>query len=232
MSWTLIESQTRPRESAVSQNYFDLHHVIDGDTGCWIWTGSMNSNGYGLAHGRLGVNRPVGVPAHRVSMYLVHGSIPDNMVVDHKCHVDAIEAGTCAGGDSCKHRRCVNPDHLRFLTAEENRRYRTYPKHEKKKCVDTCVSGRHPWTEENIIIRDDGGRYCYPCFRETANAAQQKRRAEQNPGKRSKQYWENTHCPKGHERTPENTANDAGRLRCRVCKNEMSRVWQAKKRSV
>lgn len=42
--------------------------------------------------------------AHRVSYEWAHGSIPEGLLLDHKCHV----------------RHCVKPDHLRAATQKQN----------------------------------------------------------------------------------------------------------------
>lgn len=54
---------------------------------------------------------------HRLTYALVHGPIPDGLVVDHACH-NADKS--CPGGDNCWHRRCINPAHLRAVTRGEN----------------------------------------------------------------------------------------------------------------
>lgn len=173
-----------PREAMLPA--YDFYPMADANpwTGCWEWKGKINKGGYGVVY-IPGGERTITVLAHRIAMYIKHGEMPEGMVVDHKCHVDAIEAGTCAGGDSCAHRRCVNPDHLRFLTAEENRRYRTFPQTVKKRNQETCKSGRHPWIEDNIINTPfvQNGRMqdalrCYQCHRETKNRLQRADRAK------------------------------------------------------
>lgn len=58
--------------------------------------------------------------AHRVSYEEWHGPIPVGAHVDHTCHNEAAHAGQCAGGSTCIHRSCVNPLHLRAVTAGEN----------------------------------------------------------------------------------------------------------------
>lgn len=67
--------------------------------GCWLWTGSLATGGYGafFFNGRL-------QRAHRVSYQLYVGPIPDGLYILHSCDVPA----------------CVNPDHLRPGTAFDN----------------------------------------------------------------------------------------------------------------
>lgn len=74
--------------------------VDRGDDGCWQWIGSNNGRGYGQIYfdQRRGL-----VPAHRVSLMLRDGEWPDGLV-DHTCH----------------NRGCVNPDHLRVVSASQN----------------------------------------------------------------------------------------------------------------
>lgn len=70
------------------------------NTGCWLWSGSTNGRGYGLAF--LSGTRVTG--AHR-AMLIAHGvGLRDDDVVLHTCDVPA----------------CVNPDHLRVGTQTDN----------------------------------------------------------------------------------------------------------------
>ena len=69
-------------------------HVSKTDT-CWIWNGQINQNGYGIIANKK---------AHRVSWEIHNGSIPLDMRVLHKCDI----------------RKCVNPDHLRLGTQQDN----------------------------------------------------------------------------------------------------------------
>lgn len=61
-------------------------------SGCWIWKGAKDSNGYG--HINFG-RRLRHQRTHRIS-YLMHVGSPGRLLVLHKCDV----------------RACVNPDHL------------------------------------------------------------------------------------------------------------------------
>ena len=66
---------------------------------CLIWTGAKNGGGYG----RLRVNGRV-TQAHRYAWECENGPIPDGMLIDHICH----------------NRACVNADHLRLATRQQN----------------------------------------------------------------------------------------------------------------
>lgn len=69
------------------------------DNGCWPWTGTKATGGYGFF--KVGQDS---VRAHRVSWELHRGPIPEGLTIDHLCRV--------------KH--CVNPDHLEPVTLAEN----------------------------------------------------------------------------------------------------------------
>lgn len=89
-----------------------LDRYIVRQPGCWDWRGTVSAaTGYGLI-GNCGV--------HRIMWEEVNGPIPEGMVLDHSCHNEAARRGECAGGPSCLHRRCVNPEHLRLVTHAEN----------------------------------------------------------------------------------------------------------------
>ncbi len=74
--------------------------VQPDDSGCWLWTASLSTPGYGQ-YG-IGASRPHS--AHRVAFKALVGPIPEGLQIDHTCCV----------------RRCVNPDHLEAVTQQEN----------------------------------------------------------------------------------------------------------------
>jgi len=108
---------------------------------------------------------------HRVVYEKWHGEIPEGFVVDHICHNEAAAKGECAGGNSCQHRRCINPGHLRAVTSIDNVKAsplgRRQSKHQTSKTY--CPSG-HEYTPENIKWGKRKGtgalfRMCRICYR-------------------------------------------------------------------
>lgn len=139
-----------------------FQRTTPGWGGCVLYTGHLNSYGYGVA--KIG-RRTVG--AHRQIYLSLVGEVPDGMVLDHICHtVDAY----CPGGDACLHRRCVNPNHMEPVTqAENNMRGRSVTAHNFLK--RECKHG-HSFTPENTRphktrTRIDGApvRVCRTCAR-------------------------------------------------------------------
>ena len=67
--------------------------------GCWNWTASLKSRGYG----RFYLNGKYHL-AHRISYETLCGDVPDGLQLDHLC----------------RNRSCVNPTHLEPVTCREN----------------------------------------------------------------------------------------------------------------
>ena len=126
---------------------------------CEFWQGSKRTNGYGVKV--VNYKRKA---AHRWVWEQKNGSIPEGMVIDHTCHNEAVVKGECEGGFSCKHRACVNLEHLELVTQSENVRRGLHSIDNRA----TCNKG-HDYTDpHNILIRASGKRECAQCNRERA----------------------------------------------------------------
>ena len=122
--------------------------------GCWLWMGGHNSLGYGLF--RDGPKSQAG--ARRFAYQQFIGPIPEGLTVDH----------------ACRNPRCVNPDHLRLLTAADNRRDAwCYAK------PITHCKRNHPFAGENLYMNKQGRRWCRACNRIRANLKYQRRKEKQ-----------------------------------------------------
>lgn len=122
---------------------------VDKDaSGCWLWTGVLNSHGYGRLRraGRF-------VPAHRHFYVMLRGQIPDGLELDHLCRV----------------RHCVNPDHLEPVTRAENLR-RALAVREAR---EVCSKG-HQLTEDNVYRPKGTYLRCRRCNTEQQQARRQR----------------------------------------------------------
>jgi hypothetical protein len=149
--------------------------------GCWLWTGRLNSNGYGAFY-------PGGKPrhwyAHRWSYVNSVGPVPKDLELDHLCRRPA----------------CVNPAHLEAVTRRENivRASRVSGNGPHQVAKAHCPSG-HPYSAANTktrrVVGVSGRKYlkrsCRICVNEQARKYYRqrerdahKRHAERNGGAR------------------------------------------------
>lgn len=120
--------------------------------GCIHWTGLIDRDGYG----QVTVNRKHR-QAHRLAYELWVGPIPAGHQIDHACHN---EDESCAGGSSCLHRRCVNPEHLRPSTSRENSLASPHTSQSINLAKTHCPQGH-----EYDGVNNRGARTCSICLR-------------------------------------------------------------------
>ena len=140
------------RNSTRPEDRFWLYCDRSDMSGCWIWTGSLNTGGYGQIKQARSNKK---ILAHRLSYQINRGPIPDGAVVLHKCD----------------NTRCVNPDHLFLGTQSDNMldamrkgRLKEPPLAAKERMITHCPRG-HEYSKENTRIYK-GIRYCLRCINE------------------------------------------------------------------
>ncbi|WP_258933215.1 HNH endonuclease [Nesterenkonia pannonica] len=81
----------------------DFYQGFIATEGCWEWGGLRDANGYGYIRRRIDGSRHFYL-THRLSALLLRSEEIEGRVVDHLCHNPP----------------CMNPDHLRATTHDEN----------------------------------------------------------------------------------------------------------------
>lgn len=98
-----LEARLTPEDASYWRDALRRMVKVDASTGCWIFQGSVDRNGYAKWRGP---GWDIGGWAHRNAWFIHHGPIPWHLEVDHLCYVQT----------------CVNVDHLELVTPEENKR--------------------------------------------------------------------------------------------------------------
>lgn len=118
-----------------------LKRITISESGCWIWSGAVDSHGYGKCCFVWDGKRIT--VSHRLAYMAFVGEIPEGMQVDHMCWQP----------------QCCNPSHLRLLSALEN------VSRQRSAMKPFCKHG-HPLSGGNVYIRtarSGGQRQCRLC---------------------------------------------------------------------
>lgn len=146
------EMPTKPIDPTVR---FERYFIPEPNSGCWLWTGALSSNGYGSFY-----NGERMVSAHSFAFKCHVGPVPDGLELDHLCRT----------------RCCVNPAHLEPVTRRENTKRGTAGHHMRGK---THCSKGHPLDEVNTYWRSNGNRSCRICERLKRRRHRRARRAHE-----------------------------------------------------
>lgn len=122
------------------------------DNGCHEWIASRDPTKYG----KFGYGKDQ--YAHRVAYRIFVGDIPKGMTIDHYRYPQ----------DGCIGPACVNPDHLRVATQQENI-LRSEGISARAARATHCPSG-HPYAGDNLYINPKGHRLCRECNRQRSRA--------------------------------------------------------------
>lgn len=101
------------------------HVRLEGE--CWLWTGAIQSSGYGVVH-LPGIGQRL---VHRAAWEALVEPIPDGLTIDHLCRV----------------KPCINPAHLEVVTLAENGR-----RANEGRNPDVCPHG-HAFKGHNLMLR-------------------------------------------------------------------------------
>lgn len=135
--------------------------IID-PSGCVLWTGTTDRDGYG----QIRVNGRY-QKVHRVMYELLAEPIPEGLQIDH------------VKNRGCAHRNCANVAHLEPVTTQENTRRGNSIS--QRNAAKTRCNNNHLFDEANTYVALDGSRHCRTCSSDSAREQRRKRAAGRVP---------------------------------------------------
>lgn len=140
-----------------------FHHVhLNEETGCWEWTSTKNTSGYGCFGAGEKYSRH---PAHRWIWIYLHGPLTRQFELHHFY---------------CENPSCVNPYHVEALTPVAHCIYRSPSHPASVNSRKTHCKHGHLFDEKNTWLDiNDGSRHCRACdrFRHRERAKRKLQRA-------------------------------------------------------
>ena len=136
-----------------------INKMAYGEDGCWVWTASLNTKGYGnyWTDGTC-------VGAHRYAYETIVGPVPEGLQLDHLC----------------RNRNCVNPEHLEPVTCRENllRGETIAASHAQR---SHCKHGHELDDYNTYVYPKTGKRACRTCVRAAGRRYQARQKAKATP---------------------------------------------------
>ena len=116
---------------------------------CLLWTGSKNLQGYG----RIRVDGSMST-THRYAWQRANGPIPEGKIVDHICH----------------NRACVNLEHLRLATFQQNSANRSGPEARNiESGLRNVYKHKYGWL---VSMKRAGEHYYFGIYKDIEEAAE------------------------------------------------------------
>lgn len=145
----MAKNTTATREELLLR--LDAKTVPEPNTGCLLWTGSYDKNGYGKTH-----HNKKHIRAHRLAFELKHGPIPEGKLVQHSCDTPA----------------CCNSDHLSLGTPLSNMQDKMKKGRFRNQYINAshCIRG-HEFSSLNTRHKRGGERICVICSRLRNNSS-------------------------------------------------------------
>jgi len=156
-----IATQFKPGQRLTFEERYERLAFPEPNSGCFIWMGALNWNGYGkMGIGLVSEGTHRMQYAHIVAYEHFVGRVPEGKVLDHKCRM----------------RCCVNPDHLEPVTQIENIRRGTASEVTRARmaAITHCKRG-HPLSGPNLNLYR-GVRLCRACRAMYSKKQEAKRR--------------------------------------------------------
>ena len=128
------------------------------ETGCWLWTGCVHEDGYGVFTAHGGTLR-----VHRYMYSRAGNRLLPGFELDHLCHT----------------RRCCNPDHVEQVTTRVNQLRSTETLSSKNLAKTHCPQA-HLYDAVNTRIEYSKGlpsRKCKQCDRQRAREAYHRKKS-------------------------------------------------------